>query len=223
MKQLNACILLLMVVPFAWAVDNQADPVAQREGIEWTDVWIPGASRADKPHVLLVGDSITKGYYDGVAKALAGRAHMARLATSLCVCDPAYEPTLRAVLAQVQFSVIHFNNGLHGVGYTEEQYRTGYEKALKLIREILPQAKIIVTLSTPLKPGSEKDQLNPRIDQRNLIAKELAAACGASVNDLHSLMKGHGDYYRDPYHYLPKAIAIQVKAVATAVQSQLAH
>lgn len=192
-----------------------------REGTEWTNVWIPNADRTDRPRVLLVGDSITQGYGEGVSGSLAGKAYVARLTTSLCVCDPAFEPALRSVLAQAQFSVIHFNNGLHGVDFTEEQVRAGYEKTLKLLAELQPRAKVIVALSTPLKAGSPKDALNPRIARRNADAKSLAEAAGLPVNDLHRLMSGHPDYYRDPYHFHPPAIRILEQAVTTAVLDAL--
>ncbi len=197
------------------------DHGALRENIEWTHLWLTGADKKDKPHVLLVGDSITKAYADGVTRDLARQAYVGSLTTSLCVCDPAFEPTLQAALAQGDFAVIHFNNGLHGVGYTEAQYQAGYEKALKLIRKTQPQAKIIIALSTPLKPGSDKAKLNPRIDQRNASAIALAKTIGAPIDDLSGLMKEHAGYYTDPYHYQGKGIALQVTAVAAAVRKEL--
>ena len=33
-----------------------------RENIEWCDVWYANTTKADKPAVLIVGDSISKGY-----------------------------------------------------------------------------------------------------------------------------------------------------------------
>lgn len=197
-------------------------PTAHRERTEWTDVWIPKADQADKPRALLVGDSITKGYYDGVSKRLSGSVYVARLTTSLCVCDPAFIPTLKAVLAQASFDLVHFNNGLHGVDYTEEQYQAGYERALRVIREIQPDAKLIIALSTPLKAGSEKDHLNPQVDARNRIASQLAESVGAVINDLHAPMKGHAEYYGDPYHFKGNAIAIQATQVADVIRDVLA-
>jgi hypothetical protein len=100
-----------------------AVPQANRENTEWTDVWLTNCTKTDKPRVLLIGDSITKGYYGHVEKKLRGKAYTGRLATSLCAGDPAYIPTLKAVLLQTDFDVIHFNNGLHGTQYTEPQYK----------------------------------------------------------------------------------------------------
>ena len=60
-----------------------------------------------------------------VEKQLAGKAYCARLATSKCVADPAFLDEVQLLLKQYRFAVIHFNNGLHGFGYTEDQYRSG--------------------------------------------------------------------------------------------------
>jgi len=217
MKQMIICLALAL-----WAFPQNAAlggvktviPDARRESIEWTDVWIPGGNKSDKSHVLLVGDSITKGYYGGVEKRLKGRAYVARMATSLCLGDPAFIPSLKAVLLQVKFDVIHFNNGLHGIEYTGDEYRTGFEEAARLIRKMQPEAKIIIALSTPLKKGSPKAKLNPLVDERNRIAKNIAESLGAPVDDLNSPMREHPEYYRDPYHYKGPAIGIQAEQVA---------
>jgi hypothetical protein len=45
-------------------------------------VSLPHTNDHQLPRVLLIGDSITGGYYSDVEKALAGRAYVARLSTS---------------------------------------------------------------------------------------------------------------------------------------------
>jgi lysophospholipase L1-like esterase len=117
--------------------------------------------------------------------------------------------------------VIHINNGLHGMGYSEEEYREGYEKALQLIRKKAPKAKLILALSTPLQSTSNVNKLNPRVDERNRIVRELAQKYGATINDLHGISKGRPDYYKDPYHYKPVAIDLQGKRVGETVKKAL--
>jgi lysophospholipase L1-like esterase len=196
-------------------------PKAQREATEWTDIWLTSCTKADKPRVLLVGDSITKNYYNGVVKNLRSQAYVGRMATSLCAADPAYVPTLKAVLLQVKFDVIHFNNGLHGVGYTEEEYAKGYQEAIETIRKMQPEAKIIITLSTPLKKGSNKDNLNPRVDERNRIVSKIAKSIGAEIDDLNTPMRNHPEYHRDAYHYKGDAVGIQARLVAESIKAVL--
>ncbi len=57
---------LLFIVPFASA----AEPV--RERIEWIDIWVTEADKADLPRVLLAGHSFTRGYFETLAKRVAG-------------------------------------------------------------------------------------------------------------------------------------------------------
>ena len=71
----------------------------KRERIEWCDIWITDAEKEGVPRVLLIGDSITRGYYGEVEKLLAGRAHCARLTTSRCVSDPVFFDELSLVLS----------------------------------------------------------------------------------------------------------------------------
>ncbi|MBI2441203.1 MAG: SGNH/GDSL hydrolase family protein [Lentisphaerae bacterium] len=188
-----------------------------REDIEWCDVWISKADQNSIPHVLLVGDSITKSYHGAVAKQLEATASCARLTTSACVCDPVFQLQLEAVLTGWQFAVIHFNNGLHGMGYLESEYRLGYEQALKVIRKLQPGAKLILVLSTPLQPTSAPNNLNPRVDARNKIVKELAEQFGAPINDLHSISKNHPEHYADACHFGSAAKGLQAGQVVNQI------
>ncbi len=192
-----------------------------REDIEWCNVWIPSVNKTDLPKVLMVGDSITKHYYKSVEKELQGKAYCANLTTSTCVADPLFIVQLQSVIEYYDFDVIHFNNGLHGFEYTEEEYRQGYKAALALIRDKLPEARIIIALSTPTKEGGGKECLIPRIQERNRIASELAKSINAPVNDLSTLMKGHPEYYTDDYHFCAEAIDIQAKQVTKLVRNKL--
>ena len=49
----------------------------------------------------------------------------------------------------------------------------------------------------------------------------LAKTYGASVNDLHSISKGHPEYYTDAYHYKAAAIELQGKQVGDTIKEQL--
>ena len=71
MYRLLLCVFSLFLIP------TQA-PAAEEvinERIEWSDVWIVNADSDTLPRVLLVGDSIVKGYYNGLEKALEGKAN----------------------------------------------------------------------------------------------------------------------------------------------------
>jgi len=216
-------ISLLLGSQLASIDNSQAEPKQKiaREAKEWCNTWVDSAHLNDKPRVLMVGDSITNGYYNPTNKALAEKAYGAKLTTSACVADPAFIKQLEGMLSQYEFAVIHFNNGLHGFAYSEEEYRVGYEKALQYIKEKAPSTKLVVALTTPLQSTSKKNGLNPRVDERNEIARALAEKYQAKINDLHSISKDHPEYYSDPYHYKKVAIELQAKQVAEVLAGEL--
>lgn len=80
--------------------DNAATVQLSREDIEWLDVWLPHTNDHQLPRVLLIGDSITRGYYPDVEKALAGPAYVARLSTSKSLGDPALLKEIALILSE---------------------------------------------------------------------------------------------------------------------------
>jgi len=214
-------VLLLNQMALIQNSQAQSKQKVEREAKEWSNIWVDSAHLNDKPRVLMIGDSITNGYYNLSSKALAEKAYGAKLTTSACVADPAFLKQLDAMLSQYDFAVIHFNNGLHGFGYTEEEYQAGYERTLQYIKKKSPSTHLIVALTTPLKSTSNKNDLNPRVDERNKIARALAEKYQAKINDLHSISKGHPEYYSDPYHYKKVAVELQAKKVAEVLAASL--
>ena len=221
MKLLNKAILSVCALLMLPSILPAEEMRVEREAIEWCDIRIPSAATLHQPRVLLVGDSITQAYYNSVSSQLREAATCSKFATSACVGDPAFLLQLNSLITQYDFAVVHFNNGLHGFGYTEEEYGAGYEKALKAIKEYLPSATIILTLTTPLQEGSSQSRLNPRVDERNQIVLRLAEAHDCQVNDLHAISKGHTEYYRDPYHYKEIAVTLQAKQVSQCILGSL--
>ena len=195
------------------------------EAVEWLEVRVNAADDHKLPRVLLVGDSITGGYFPGVVNELKGRANVARFASSRGLGDPALFEELALMLEQYQFSVIHFNNGLHGWAYTEDDYRAAFPKLLQLLKEHAPGAKLIWASTTPHRMGPPKfeqfDPKNKRIQERNRIAAELVAPVGIPVNDLYALEENHPEHMTDGCHYKPEVAAAQAKQVARFIAAAL--
>ena len=202
---------------------SRAEPKERvtRESTEWCEIKVPGVNAQDKPHVLLVGDSITKGYYDSVAKNLKGIAYCSKFVSSVCVSDPFFFKQLELMFDHYEYAVIHFNNGLHGFEFTEEEYRAGYGRALAFLLEKAPSAQIVLVLSTPTHPEEYRNFINPRIDERNRMVCELAEQNGLRVNNLHSLSENRPEDYRDYAHFTPAAIALQGKQVGEIIKMAL--
>jgi len=173
---------------------------SKRESIEWCDLWVKDADRDGVPRVLLVGDSITKSYHSFVEKNLGERFAVARLSTSACVCDPDFLKQLQPLVEGYDFSIIHFNNGLHGWGYSEEEYAEGYEAVVDWLLGHAPKAKLILALTTPDRRIDRNGELDPgfrRVRERNRIAQAVALKRNLPVNDLFSLVSDHPEYFSD--------------------------
>jgi hypothetical protein len=202
-----------------------AEPAVKREDIEWTNIWIPHNSKSDLPRVLLVGDSICNAYYDHVANLVNGKAYVAKLATSGALQDPAYLDLVKSLLQHYEFAVIHFNNGLHGFDYTEEEYAKAFPDLLKVIKECQPKAKLVWATSTPMRQANnlkEFAKTNERVKERNKAVIALAKAENIPVNDLFSLVENHPEYWsNDGVHYNGNGQVVEAKQVAKFVLEAL--
>ena len=219
MKLLSILIPVLMMAQLVSA----DEPI--RERIEWIDIWVTDADKDDLPRVLFLGDSITRGYFGGVEKHLAGKAYCARLTTSKCVSDPTFDDDLRLLFKQYKFSAIHFNNGLHGWGYTEDQYRDGLLRTVAAVKQHSGGAKIIWATTTPMRESSDLQKFSERTERvkvRNRLAAEIMKQHEVSTNDLFELVKDHADWQStDGVHFNANGNEGLAKQVAESVMKHL--
>ena len=182
--------------------------MTNRERIEWSDIWVEAADGTKLPRVLLIGDSITRSYYPRVKELLADRFACARFTTSRCACDPNFVKELSIILGEYEFSVIHFNNGLHGWGYDEEIYGQGLAEVFDYLAGTAEGARIIWATTTPvwLKDGQRiLDVRTERVRERNRLADEIAFKRGIEIDDLFSVVIGHPEYVtEDGVHFKPE-------------------
>lgn len=219
MKQLCTLLYLLAVCQLVSA----DEPI--RERIEWIDIWVTDADKDDLPRVLFVGDSIARGYFGGVEKHLAGKAYCARLTTSKCVSDPTFNDDILLLLKQYKFSAIHFNNGLHGWGYTEDQYRDGLLRTVAAVKQHSGDAKFIWATTTPMRESSDLQKFSEqteRVKVRNQLAAEIMKQHGVSTNDLFEFVKDHADWQStDGVHFNANGNEGLAKQVAESVMKHL--
>jgi hypothetical protein len=218
-------ILLLPVLLHAPAAHAQSDaaksvPVIQ-EKIEWT--WSDRSDSIDPhlPNVLLLGDSITRAYFPEVAKQLVGKANVYLFATSCGSGDARLSGQLRAYLDYAPvFSVIHFNNGLHGWGYDEKTYAAGLPEMVGTLRRERPASRLIWATITPLRRANSGGS-NERIDVRNAAALALMRREGIAIDDQHQLMLAHGDLHLDDTHFNDAGTVIQGDQAAHSIEDIL--
>jgi hypothetical protein len=204
-----------------------AEPPIRRENTEWSNIWIPEATRTDLPRVLLIGDSICNGYHGHVEKELQGKCLVAMLATSSALGDPALTEQVKLLLGNYKFAVVHFNIGLHGWDSTEEEYRLEFPKLLKVIRQGAPTAKLVWATSTPWRRQApnlrEFGEKNERVKDRNKIVVELAVHECIPVDDLYRLVENHPEYSGDDgVHYNVKGQTVEAAQVAHTILDALA-
>lgn len=216
-----------MKIFFLLAIFAMASPAAEiiRENIEWLDVWMPNSNDHDLPRVLLIGDSITRGYGKQVEANLKGKAYVARVATSKSLGDPALLDEVALVLHQSKFDVIHFNNGMHGTGYTEEQYAAAFPQLIATLHRDAPHAKLIWANTTDVRVRNSLDQVNPktqRLIKRNELTAAIAKREKIPVDDLFSVIKDHPEYHaQDGVHFNEKGYEILARQVAAEVSKLL--
>lgn len=219
MKLLSILIPVLMMAQ----VVSADEPI--RERIEWIDIWVTDADKDDLPRVLFVGDSITRGYFGGVEKHLAGKAYCARLTTSKCVSDPTFNDDLLLLLKQYKFAAIHFNNGLHGWGYTEDQYRDGLLRTVAAVKQHSGDAKFIWATTTPMRESSDLQKFSERTERvkvRNRLAAEIMKQHEVPTNDLFEFVEDHADWQStDGVHFNANGNDGLAKQVAESVMKHL--
>jgi hypothetical protein len=221
--------MVLFAASLATASDiaSAGTPPFSRESIEWCDIWISHADETNLPRVLLIGDSISRDYYPGVEKRLAGKAYVARLSTSAFISDPVLLQEVKMVLSEYQFDVIHFNNGMHGWQHSETEYQRAFPNFLKTIRQCAPDAKLIWATTTPLKvspnlpPNNLTQATDERIAARNTIALKFVQAKGIPVDDLNALVQGHPEYHSDNVHFNAGGIELEAAQVAAQIEPLL--
>lgn len=122
-----------------------------------------------------------RGYFGDVERAAEGKAD----------CAPAdYEPLhLRSGLlrrteagpCQYRFDVIHFNSGLHGWEYTEDQYKAAFPRLLDALQQHGRGSTLIWRTTTPVCNREDLEQLSEttdRVRQRNAIAAAFVEPLG---------------------------------------------
>ena len=207
---------------------KEADVRLQAEGKGWR---LDKAKVIDpkRPRVLLIGDSILNGYKKHVIEALKGKAYVDLWVNPYCQSEYLNTKVLPQVLAQGPYDVVHFNMGLHG--WQKGRIKDGTFEPLtrayvQVIRNKLPEARIIWASSTPVtvkgKPTELEPQINPVIIEHNRMAAKVMAEMKVPVNDLYGLLADKLKLARgDRFHWTAPAYKILAVKVIDSLQREL--
>ena len=222
---LAAVAAMIVVAPRVRAVD--AGPKILSESIEWCDMHVDETGRTDLSRVLFIGDSISAGNRGPAMEALKNKAYFAFLCTSKALGHPVLFDEIKMMLGQFKFDVIHFNVGMHGWDYTEDDYRAAFPRLIALLKEKAPGARLIWASTTPFRLNGHTmesfDPRNERVKARNRIAAEFVAKEGIPINDLYTLEESHPEHSsKDGVHFTAEGKSLQGQQVAKFIGEALA-
>jgi len=181
--------------------------------------WDFVADDLNLPRVLLIGDSVSRGYTLAARAALAGRANLHRAPAN---CGPAANglKNLDVWLGDGKWDVIHFNFGIHDRATPLADYTA--RLAQIVVRLQATGAKIIWASTTPIPDDVEKKQTAASVVERNRAVAALMAQHGIVTNDLFSVITPHLPALQTPrdvhftaagYAFLGRQVAAQISEV----------
>jgi hypothetical protein len=215
----------LLFAPAAFAAQRPVSiPVSIPEEIEWTWEVRPPHPDPKLPNVLLLGDSLSRNYFPQVTRDLAGVANVYLMASSTSIGDPRLPHQIRefAAMEHVPFRIVHFNNGMHGWGYTEAQYKAAFPEFLRTVRSLAARNDALIWANiTPVEPNAFNGATNARIDARNAIAQRYIEAAHIPIDDQHALMIQHQNQHQDTVHFNTAGSNLMGDQVAATIRAQL--
>jgi lysophospholipase L1-like esterase len=137
------------------------------------------------PRILLIGDSVSRGYTQPTRKALAGKANVHRAPAN---CGPTASglKNLDAWLGEGKWDVIHFNFGIHDRATPAADYVKRLEEIVGRLEKT--GAKLIWTSTTPIPDNPAQKQTAASIVEKNALAAEIMKKHGIPTDDLFAAM-----------------------------------
>ncbi|MBQ6247874.1 MAG: alpha-L-fucosidase, partial [Kiritimatiellae bacterium] len=134
---------------------------------------------------------------------------------SYCVTSPNYLRLLAFYLEEARYDVIHFNNGLHSLGTPTADWTSALERALRLIREMQPSARIVWATSTPLADPVKTKKCRELNEAGRGVVERLG---GIAIDNLFALLDplDRAANWSDTYHHKPETVRLEAGQVARA-------
>ena len=160
-------------------------PIHRRDFVKGTSTaWDFVADDPTLPRVLLIGDSVSRGYTLAARAALAGRANVHRAPEN---CGPTANglkklDTWLASAGPGKWDVIHFNFGIHDRATPLADYTARLAKIVTRLQST--GAKLIWASTTPIPDDPAKKQTTASIVERNTAAAALMAQHAVAIDDL---------------------------------------
>ena len=164
-------------------------PIHKREKIAGhSTAWDFVSDDPKLPRVLLIGDSVSRGYTQAVRKYLAGKANVHRAPAN---CGPTASglKNLEAWMGEGKWDLIHFNFGIHDRATPAADYVKRLEEIT--IRLKKTGAKVVWASTTPIPDNAAQKQTAASVVEKNALAAEVMQRQGVSTDDLFAAITPH--------------------------------
>ncbi len=164
-------------------------PIHKRQKVAGqSNAWDFVQDDPDLPRVLLIGDSVSRGYTQSVRKALAGKANVHRTPAN---CGPT-SLGLRKLdvwLGDGKWDIIHFNFGIHDRNTPVADYSQRLEQLVERMKKT--GAKLVWATTTPIPDDPAKKQTAASIVERNEAAALIMQTHGVAIDNLFTAITPH--------------------------------
>jgi lysophospholipase L1-like esterase len=172
------------------------------------------------PRVLLIGDSVSRGYTQDVRKALEGKANVHRAPEN---CGPSANgiKKIDAWLGESKWDVIHFNFGIHDRATPLPDYTQRLEHLVERMKKT--GAKLVWASTTPIPEDAGKNQKAESIIERNTAAASIMQKHNVVIDDLFGAVTPHLAKLQNPndVHFNAEGYEFLGKQVATVLETQI--
>ena len=173
------------------------------------------------PRVLLIGDSISRGYTLDVRKAMAGKANVHRAPEN---CGPTANGVKKIDiwLGDGKWDVIHFNFGIHDRKTPAADYQQRLEALIARMQNT--GARLIFATTTPVPPDTKDGpEIVSQIAEKNEITLRVMKQHGIAINDLYSFLAPQLSGIANPQdvHFNAKGYELMGQQVARSIESEL--
>ena len=172
------------------------------------------------PRVLLIGDSVSRGYTQPTRAALAGVANVHR-APANCGPTAAGVKNLEVWLGGGKWDVIHFNFGIHDRGTPAADYVQRLEAIVARLEKT--GAKLVWASTTPIPDNPAQKQTARSIVEKNALAAEVMRKHGIPTDDLFAALTPRLAELQNPHdvHFTGAGYEFLGARVAAAIRAAL--
>jgi GDSL-like Lipase/Acylhydrolase family len=172
------------------------------------------------PRVLIIGDSVSRGYTQAARKVLVGKANVHRAPAN---CGPAKNgrKNIEVWLGDGKWDLIHFNFGIHDRNTPIADYTHQLEQLIERMKKT--GGKLVWASTTPIPDDPSKKQSAASIVERNEAAAKLMKKHGVATDELFATITPNLAAMQNPndVHFNAKGYDFLGETVAKAIEEQL--